>query len=280
MSFFSGLPMPMWYLNLPCVNHRTRMPSMTKAYDQLMDSILSPLGCTRCAKLHAFEFLLEIPLAVCLACATEPQRVLTGFFGSWFFIPFVMDIARLVFVLADVMGGRCDAWAMSVFQVITLLVFPQFLLWLWMLFCWGVSNQSLLVKFTPMIFAALFVPRIIVFSFIMITIRREVLRAALPTTARPMPPRNHKRLQSLVLDTFIVGVETEGTEQEETCVICLAMYLPEENVCVLNCHHTFHSSCIEDWILSGVNGGARCPMRCEPPLRLSNSFPKTMSAPV
>merc|ERR1740130_739598 len=175
------------------------------------------------------------------------------------------------------MGGRCDAWLMSVCQGFTLLMCPQFFVWLWGLFCLGVSNQMLLVNLTPTVFAALFVLRIIFSSFIMITIRREVLRAALPTTVRPITPRNQKQLQNLVVDTFIVGVEVEGTEQDETCVICLAMYLPDENVSVLNCRHTFHSSCIEGWILSGVNGRARCPMRCEPPLRLSKSFSKMMS---
>lgn len=80
-----------------------------------------------------------------------------------------------------------------------------------------------------------------------------------PTVARA---DSEKLLARLTLQTFTQEAESNRTHQAGGCVICLSgTYGPGELATELHCHHTFHASCIESWIL---HGGRGCPLRCEP----------------
>merc|ERR1711972_253538 len=50
------------------------------------------------------------------------------------------------------------------------------------------------------------------------------------------------------------------------CAICLNAFSPGDIVRELHCHHIFHSSCVEKWLICG-GPSARCPMRCVPEAR-------------
>jgi len=249
------------------------MASVVKVYERFMDSCLSQLGYTCCAKLHVAEAMIEIPLAICLVTTTQPQIVMAGAFGSLFFLPMVLDIARLGFVFAAVLGGRCDPCRFDLCQGITLMLCPQFLVSLWIVFCLSMFHTVHLgYDSAALCFYTLFVPRAVFVGFILLTVRRELRQSVLPVSAISFKEEightfktREETLQDLTLDTFTVGVEAECSEEDDKCMICLGHYVPEEVVSLLHCQHKFHTCCIEDWIFSSCNGGGLCPMRCEPP---------------
>jgi len=255
------------------------MALLAKVYEQFMDSCLTQSGYTCCAKLHVAEAMIEISLAICLVTATQPQTVLAGAFGSMFLLPLVLDIARLAFVLAAVLGGRCDPCRFSLCEGITLMICPQFLVSLWVVFCLSMLHTGHLGHDSAgLCFHALLLPRIVFVGFILMIVRREVRQSVLPTTVNSFKDvgedtfkTREKTLQDLTLDTFTVGMEAACVEEDDKCMICLEQFVPEEVVSVLHCQHKFHATCIEDWIYSSCNGGGLCPMRCEPPFTNSNA---------
>jgi len=86
-------------------------------------------------------------------------------------------------------------------------------------------------------------------------------------------PEPAKVLAHLLLRTFTFKTTSSDMERFQECVICLSgSYGAGERVTELHCHHTFHASCIADWI---AHGGQSCPMRC--PMRRPSQLPRTTS---
>ena len=47
-----------------------------------------------------------------------------------------------------------------------------------------------------------------------------------------------------------------GCDSEKNCVICSTDYDIDENVINLNCKHTFHPTCLQEWVMYK----SECPM--------------------
>ncbi|KAJ0964191.1 hypothetical protein J5N97_029313 [Dioscorea zingiberensis] len=71
-------------------------------------------------------------------------------------------------------------------------------------------------------------------------------------TRRGHPGREAERMAQLqAIPVVIYGQGNgNGSEEKETCAVCLGEYLDEEEVRVLpQCKHLFHRACIDEWLL-------------------------------
>lgn len=74
-------------------------------------------------------------------------------------------------------------------------------------------------------------------------------------------------------------------KEDDQCVICFQKFVRGESLCILPCHHSVHTTCIDKWLCTGGCGSlsshhdeesctrnALCPM-CQSPLRIDNDHP-------
>jgi len=66
------------------------------------------------------------------------------------------------------------------------------------------------------------------------------------------------KLKTIVRSRILLG---RTLKSHQDCPICLAKLGPQENTTTLNCKHTFHKGCINDWMKSNQT----CPM-CRRPI--------------
>lgn len=49
-------------------------------------------------------------------------------------------------------------------------------------------------------------------------------------------------------------------EEEEECVVCCSVYEPGDELRTLPCFHSFHSGCIDAWLMGDMPGSITCPV--------------------
>ena len=52
-------------------------------------------------------------------------------------------------------------------------------------------------------------------------------------------------------------------EDDPTCVICMDLKRPDQDIYAQWCGHTFHKYCLEEWRHCARKSLRACPMRCE-----------------
>ncbi|WFD43048.1 hypothetical protein MPSI1_001699 [Malassezia psittaci] len=72
----------------------------------------------------------------------------------------------------------------------------------------------------------------------------EIARSGLPLVKADELPRLHRE-----------GKVTENTS--EKCLVCLEDWQPTDECRILNCHHAFHSGCVDQWLEKSSNS---CPL--------------------
>ncbi|KFV91579.1 E3 ubiquitin-protein ligase RNF128, partial [Eurypyga helias] len=95
--------------------------------------------------------------------------------------------------------------------------------------------------------------------FIFYSLRRLRIARHQSKNQQQLKARAKKAIEQLELRTLKQGDKETGPD-EDTCVVCMELYKPNEVVRVLTCNHLFHKNCIDPWLLEHRT----CPMcKCD-----------------